>query len=200
MAHTHTNVQPQNRDPFQPPRVKRKIVIIKRGMQSKFVFLVTTFVLIAVTAIGVDFYYHFGREIQNFMDPSLYELFQKDSYIFLVKLALYMVAVTIFAVFASHKLAGPIYRFERSARAVGSGDLTHRARLRTGDEMMEFQDEFNLMVESLQRLVTQDAHLAMRVSKQLTELISDRHLSAEAHQRLAQIKSDVDHLHKGFKI
>lgn len=201
MANPHPHsAGPTNPDPFQPPRVKRKIIIIKRGMQMKFVLLVSSFVAIAITAIGIDFYYHFGREVQNFMDPSLYELFRTDSYVFLVKLALYMVGVTIFAVFASHKVAGPIYRFERSARTVGSGDLTHRVRLRVGDEMEEFQDEFNLMVESIQRLVSQDSHVAMRVSKTIGELLNDRHAGPEFHRRLEQVKADVDHLHKGFKI
>ena len=187
-------------DPFHPPRVKRKIVVIKRGMQMKFVMLVSLFVLIAITAIGLDFYFHFGREVQNFMDPSLYELFKSDSYIFLLKLALYMVGVTIFAVLASHKLAGPIYRFERSARAVGSGDLTHRVRLREGDELEDYRDEFNAMVESLQRLVSQDAHVALRVSKQLADLLGERRSGADLQHRLEQVKADVDHLHKGFKI
>ena len=148
MAHTHVSGQPKN-DTFQAPRIKRKIVIIKRGMQTKFVLLVSVFVLIAITAIGVDFYFHFGREVQNFMDPSLYELFRSDSYIFLLKLALYMVGVTIFAVLASHKLAGPVYRFERSARTVGSGDLTHRVRLRVGDELDDFRGGFNIIIVSL---------------------------------------------------
>ncbi|MBK8871528.1 MAG: methyl-accepting chemotaxis protein [Elusimicrobia bacterium] len=199
MAHTHSPVPPKN-DAFQAPRIKRRIVLIKRGMQMKFVLLVSVFVFIAVTAIGLDFYFHFGREVQNFMDPSLYELFKSDSYIFLLKLALYMVGVVIFAVLASHKLAGPIYRFERSARAVGSGDLTHRVRLRVGDELEDFRDEFNGMIESLQRLVSQDAHVAMRVSKQLADLVNEHHTGADFHRRLEQIKSDVDHLHKGFKL
>ncbi len=199
MAHAHSPVPPKN-DSFQSPRIKRRIVLIKRGMQMKFVLLVSVFVFIAITAIGLDFYFHFGREVQNFMDPSLYELFKSDSYIFLLKLALYMVGVVIFAVLASHKLAGPIYRFERSARAVASGDLTHRVRLRVGDELEEFRDEFNGMIESLQRLVSQDAHVAMRVSKQLADLVNERHSGADLHHRLEQIKSDVDHLHKGFKL
>lgn len=169
-------------------------------MQLKFVLLVSVFVLIAITAIGVDFYFHFGREVQNFMDPSLYELFRSDSYIFLLKLALYMVGVTIFAVLASHKLAGPVYRFERSARTVASGDLTHRVRLRVGDEMEDFRDEFNVMTESIQRLVSQDAHVAMRVSKHLAELINGPHVGADLKHRLEQVKADVDHLHKGFKL
>lgn len=201
MAHTPPHVPGQpHHDPFQAPRVKRKIVIIKRGMQMKFVLLVSVFVLIAITAIGVDFYFHFGREVQNFMDPSLYELFRSDSYIFLLKLALYMIGVTIFAILASHKLAGPIYRFERSARVVGAGDLTHRVRLRVGDELEDFRDEFNSMIESLQRLVSQDAHVSMRISKHLAELINDRHAGADLKHRLEQLKSDVDHLHKGFRI
>jgi methyl-accepting chemotaxis protein len=108
--------------------------------------------------------------------------------------------VTIFAIFASHKFAGPIYRFERSARAVGSGDLTHRVQIRTGDEMEGFQDEFNLMVESLQRMISQDAHISMRVSKHLNELLNDRHVTGDLHNRLQQIKGDADQLHKGFKL
>ncbi|MBL8023511.1 MAG: methyl-accepting chemotaxis protein [Elusimicrobia bacterium] len=196
-AHTSSS---SKKDPFQPPRIKRKIVIIKRGMQMKFVMLVSLFVLIAITAIGLDFYFHFGREVQNFMDPSLYELFKSDSYVFLLKLVLYMIGVTIFAVLASHKLAGPIYRFERSARTVSSGDLTHRVRLRAGDELEDFRDEFNTMVESLQRLVSQDAHVALRVSKQLADLLDERKSGADLQHRLEQVKADVDHLHKGFKI
>lgn len=105
MAHTHPHVsgQSKNTDSFQAPRVKRKIVIIKRGMQMKFVMLVSVFVLIAITAIGVDFYFHFGREVQNFMDPTLRTFPIRQLY-FPLKLALYMVGVTIFAIFTSRRL------------------------------------------------------------------------------------------------
>ena len=194
MAHAHPT-----HDPFHNPRAKRKIVFVKRSLQTRYVIWVFTFVLIAITAIGLDFYFHFGREVQNFMDPSLYDLFKTDSYVFLFKLIIYMVGVTLFAIIGSHKLAGPIYRFERSARVVGSGDLTHRIKTRTGDELGDLRDEFNIMVESIQRLVSQDAHLALRVSKHLNDVLSQKHAPAEMTQKLQQIKSDVDLLHKGFK-
>ena len=193
------HVKPQH-DPFKNPVAKRKIVFVKRGFQAKYVFWVFTFVLIAIAAIGIDFYYHFGREVKNFMDPSLYDLFKTDSYVFLFKLVIYMVGVTLFAVIGSHKLAGPIYRFERSARVVSSGDLTHRIKTRTGDELGDLRDEFNTMVESLQRLVSQDAHLALRVSKHLHEILNHKGLNSELSQQLQTVKTDVDHLHKGFKI
>jgi len=180
--------------------VKRKTLIIKRGMQTRFVFMVSVFVLVAVSAIGVDFYFHFGRDIQNFMDPGLYQMFRSDSWIFLLKLVVYMVGVVIFSVFASHKLAGPIYRFERSAHTVGTGDLTHRVSIRTGDDMEEFKDEFNLMTESLQRLVSKDVETTVRVSKVLDTLLAGNPLPADTTVRLQEIKSEVESLHKGFKI
>lgn len=195
MAHSHAPA-----DPFQNPKAKRRIVFVKRGFQTRYVIWVFAFVLIAITAIGLDFYFHFGREVQNFMDPSLYDLFKTDSYVFMFKLIIYMVGVTLFAIIGSHKLAGPIYRFERSARVVGSGDLTHRIKTRHGDELGDLRDEFNMMVESVQRLVSQDAHLALRVSKHLGDLMNSKHLNSEVSQKLHQIKSDVDLLHKGFKI
>ncbi len=187
-------------DPFQNPRVKRKIVFVKRTFQTRYILWVVTFVLIAITAIGVDFYFHFGREVQNFMDPALYDLFKTDSYVFLFKLIIYMIGVTLFAIIGSHRLAGPIYRFERSTRVVGSGDLTHRIKTRNGDELGDLRDEFNVMTESLQRLISHDAHMALRVSKHLNELVTHKHLTPEVLQKVQQIKSDVDLLHKGFRI
>lgn len=179
---------------------KRKIVFVKHKMQTRYVSWVFMFVLIAVVSIGVDFYFHFGREVQNFMDPSLYELFKSGTYIFVFKLILYMVAVVLFAIIGSHRLAGPIYRFERSTRVVGSGDLTHRIETRNGDELGDLKDEFNTMVESLHRQVSQDVHLAARVSKQLQEILSHKHLPADLNIKLTQIKSEMELLHKGFKI
>lgn len=188
-------------NPVPPaPHPKRKAVFVKHRFQARYISWVAAFVLLAVISIGVDFYFHFGREVQNFMDPSLYELFKSGTYIFIFKLILYMVAVILFAIIGSHRLAGPIYRFERSARVVGSGDLTHRVETRRGDDMAELRDEFNTMVDSLHRLVSTDANLAARVGKQVDEVLTNKHLPPDVAAKLNQIRAELDLLHKGFKI
>ena len=183
------------------PRIKRSIFIVKKGLQAKFVFLVMVSVVVAVGMMGWDFYHTFGRDIvRDLMDPGLFELFQKIGYVLIVKLAIYLAAVALVAVYLSHKLAGPIYRFELSSRIVAGGDLTHRVRLRKGDELVELQDEFNGMVEALHERVSKDANLAQRISKQLNDLIEHNHIAPDALQRLREIKAEVDHLTAGFKV
>lgn len=183
------------------PRIKRHTLIIKKGLQAKFIFLVLTSVVLAICLIGWDLYYTFGRDIvRDLMDPGLYELFQETNKVLAAKLVIYLAVVAIVTVFISHRLAGPVYRFERSARSVGAGDLTHRVHLRRGDELVDLQDEFNAMVESLQGRVAKDRHLAQRVSHQLEEILQAKDVPPQVLGRLRELKAEVDHLTQEFKI
>jgi methyl-accepting chemotaxis protein len=157
-------------------------------------------VFLAVCLIGWDIYYTFGRDIvRDLMDPGLYELFLDVNKVLAAKIILYMAVVAIVAVFISHRLAGPIYRFERSTESVAQGDLTHRVQLRKGDELFDLQDRFNEMIESLQNRVLKDRSLAQRLSKQIDDLTRSPGLSPDALKRLQEIKSEIDHLTADFK-
>jgi methyl-accepting chemotaxis protein len=192
---------PNDHYPLLPaPKVKRRVIIIKPKIQTKFVLLMVTFVLVCVLAMGTDFYFFMSRHVQNFMDPSLYDDFRLDVLIFAVKLLFYLIGVSIVAILVSHKIAGPIYRFERSAKAVATGDLTHRTRIRQDDELHEYQTQFNGMIESLQRLVTKDVGLANRVSKQLMELSTRRDIDPELQKRMRELKGELDHIGSNFKL
>jgi methyl-accepting chemotaxis protein len=182
------------------PRIKRHTLIIKKGLQAKFVILVMASVVFALGLVGWELYYTFGRDIvRDLMDPGLYELFLELNKVLVAKLAIYLVVVVVVAVFLSHKLAGPIYRFERSARLVGEGDLTHRVHLRKGDELIELQDEFNAMVQALQERVSKDRSLSRRISKQIEDVARSGQLGGDALQKLKQIQTEVDHLTADFK-
>lgn len=184
-----------------PARIKRHTLIIKKVLQAKFILLVMASVFFAICLVGWEVYYTFGRDIvRDLMDPGLYELFQELNKVLIAKLVIYMAVVAIVAVFISHKLAGPIYRFERSARSVGDGDLTHRVHLRKGDELMDLQDEFNGMVEALQGRISKDRNLAQRVSGKMQDLMKSKEVSAETLKRLKEIQAEIDQLTSDFKI
>lgn len=51
----------------------------------------------------------------------------------------------------SHRLVGPLIRFRRAAQAIANGEAVRPIKLREGDYLDEFRDEFNRMLESLQR-------------------------------------------------
>jgi len=84
--------------PVALPRIKRHILIVKKGLQAKFILLVAASVFLAVLLMGWDLYYTFGKDImRDLMDPGLYELFQKIGHVLMAKLAIYMAVVVIVA-------------------------------------------------------------------------------------------------------
>ena len=78
--------------------------------------------------------------------------------------------MAILSIFVSHRIAGPVYRFERSAKVIAEGDLSLRIRLRKGDELQELADAFNQMTESLESIVFNDRKVLKRLEKVLKTL------------------------------
>lgn len=60
------------------------------------------------------------------------------------------VIIFIAGIFLSHKIAGPMYRIERSAEAIKNGDLSVSFKIRKGDEMKDAASALENMVDSLQ--------------------------------------------------
>ena len=53
------------------------------------------------------------------------------------------------SVFLSHKIAGPLYRFEATLKQIEKGDLATRVKLRKFDEAQFVADHFNETIENL---------------------------------------------------
>ncbi|MDD5627525.1 MAG: methyl-accepting chemotaxis protein [Elusimicrobia bacterium] len=184
----------------EPQKFQRRTVLVKRQLQFKYVGLVFLSVLCASLIIGGDIYYNMYRLIMN-EAPSLAAAAAQFNAIILVKLVLYLALMLLISVFVSHRFAGPIFRFERSAQSVAKGDLTHRVSLRTGDELMELQEEFNAMIAGLQALVQKDRSLAEHLAARVDEIA--RKLpegAAAARADLASLKLELQHLTQAFKV
>lgn len=51
----------------------------------------------------------------------------------------------------SHRLVGPLFRLRRLMRAVAAGETVRPLKLREGDFLTDLADDFNKMLEALQR-------------------------------------------------
>jgi methyl-accepting chemotaxis protein len=65
------------------------------------------------------------------------------------KIIILVVVIFIGGIFVSHKIAGPMYRFEKSAEAISKGDLSVNFYVRKNDEMKHAAVTLEEMVESL---------------------------------------------------
>jgi hypothetical protein len=51
----------------------------------------------------------------------------------------------------SHRLVGPLVRFRKTMRAIADGEAVRPIKLREGDYLTELRDDFNKMLQELQR-------------------------------------------------
>jgi methyl-accepting chemotaxis protein len=67
-------------------------------------------------------------------------------------LALMVVLIGLLGIYFTHKVAGPIFKMKRLLKQVGDGHLHVDARLRRGDELIDFFDAFTQMVQGLRQM------------------------------------------------
>jgi len=182
-------------------KFQRRKVLVKHWLQFRYMSLVFFSVLLLCAIVWMDAYYTMLR-MALASNPGLGPLLFQFNKILIAKMFIYLAMILLISLYISHRFAGPIYRFEKSADIVASGDLTHRVALRTGDELKELQDKFNAMLAALQALVLKDRSLARHLSERLASAAQRLPTTPEADAARAEITSlsqDLDRLTESFK-
>jgi len=76
------------------------------------------------------------------------------------KMMILVVVIFIGGIFISHRIAGPMYHFEKSAQAIRDGDLSVNFNTRKTDEMKDASSSLEGMTEALRADVKQMKKLA----------------------------------------
>lgn len=140
----------------QKPAIQfqRKTILIKKHLQYRYMALIFASVLLAFIIVGLDILWTVSKVVNEhpMMQPLLEEMTGMMP-LFGIKIVMYMVMVLIVSAVVSHRMAGPIFKFEKSCATVAEGDLTHRVFLRKGDQLTELQDQFNNMTGAVNEVV-----------------------------------------------
>jgi methyl-accepting chemotaxis protein len=89
----------------------------------------------------------------------------------------------------SHQIAGPLYRLERTAQAIGNGDLSGEVRLRVGDELQDFARSMGGMVSDLRARVRE----AQAQTRQLRDVIAQARRRPDAPPELLDALQESGH-------
>lgn len=98
--------------------------------------------------------------------------------------------------FVSHKIAGPIYRFEHTLRCIDAGDLQHVARTRDSDQIKSMVSALNRLVASLRHRYTS----LQEVEQELNQIILQQQNgespnSQKLQQRIAHVRAQLGNNH-----
>lgn len=195
---------------MEKKRYKRKKYLIKKGFQFRYMGVILLTMLFLSMVVGWTIYFNIWSklatgELKSAADLSLiFNVVNRD---LLWRIPILVVLIAISTIFISHRIAGPIYRFEQSAKRISEGDLTLRIKLRRGDELQELANCFNVMTEKLENLVLSDRRAInniIRVIKELPDDLKGETLSKDKRDEIVEkLLKTVDELQKitrNFKI
>lgn len=157
-------------------RPKRKKLYIKKEFQTDFSLKFLILIAIeSVLAIGLFVYLSRGTVITGYSGAELVIASTGEYFLPSLLLAnLAVIGVTAVAGFIvmiaySHKIAGPLYRFEQSIDEMASGDLTSRFNLRANDQLEELAGRINSLSLKLDTAVSGIKEEAGELEKALEE-------------------------------
>jgi len=130
----------------------RRTIFIKKKLQIRYMLLICLSVLCGLTIMTMELTLTFNELFDSYpilMQP-LYDAFLPILSNFFYKIAIYILFVILISAILSHKMAGPIYRFEQTCKAIAKGDFSQRVHLRKGDQFVELQEEFNKMMDRVE--------------------------------------------------
>jgi len=184
----------------QHPGYKRRNYFIKQEFQFKFImkFLavllaggVLSTILVFVFSRGTltSSFDHSRLMIRNTAEAIMPTLVVTN----LVTLCIITLAAIGVTLFVSHRIAGPMFRFEQDLKKIAQGDLAVRIHLRQKDQFSEMAKAFNEMAVSVHGKVT-DIDLA--VDRILTRDKQNR-TCADYEKMVSELKEMI---HKNFSL
>jgi len=143
------------------PQNRRRNYFIKKRFQTRFILKFCLLITLSCFLMGVLVYLLSAKTTTtSFEDLRL--VVKSTADFILPALALSsLVAIIIISLasvgavlFVSHRIAGPLYRFEKSIEQISNGDLTTDTHLREKDEIKILADGLNEMVEKMRESIT----------------------------------------------
>ena len=103
-------------------------------------------------------------------------------------LAVLIPAAAVFSIYLTHRLAGPLFRIEQTAREMIQGNLALRIRLRRGDELHELaglvNEALNMLEQAFREIHGNEAHAREVLSWIMDEIRKQPSVNREVLNRL----------------
>jgi methyl-accepting chemotaxis protein len=141
----------------------RRQYLIKNGLQSRYA-------LVFVLAIGIGL--NIGVTL-TLLSPFVQTSLPMFPVLYFAIVLLFLFMVGAGSIMFTHRVAGPIYRFEQTIRQIlEEHDLDVRVRLRQGDELQELAHEFNHLLDRLRESTVLDRRNLRQAVAQIDEAMN----------------------------
>lgn len=141
---------------------QRKKHLIKKDFQIRFIIKFCLIVLAGVIlSTALLFFFSQGTLTSSFDDSRLVirktgiAILPAVIYTNLITLGVVSLIVIFVTLYISHKIAGPMFRFEKEIQIIAQGNLSSMIVLRKKDQVKEMADSLNQMTKSLNKKISE---------------------------------------------
>jgi methyl-accepting chemotaxis protein len=180
---------------------RRRNYLINKDFQFRYIgrnlFALTVMALVISFTV---YYTTWARIMDEFYNipriaAQFAPLFATVNQIMLVILVAFFILAAIFSVFASHAIAGPIYRFEKALQSMAQGDFTLKVGLRKTDEFKHMADSMNSMITELRSNISSDSELIQELAA-VSERLSSADSGLKKDKTPATVIKDLEKLNQ----
>lgn len=186
--------------------VPRRKVIIRPAYQIRLALTVFLYIVLYSVVLGGILFYplYSGMESASSTEE---QIVYSEVLLYLHRTfwpGFFVIAVIagVHAIYASHRLVGPVYRFDRTLRSLIDGDYSLRIKIRKKDEFKEVEALLNELAESLERKWSRDRafHRDLRLKVETTHAMLDRDDIPDCDKivgNINEILADLDSFEQG---
>jgi len=177
---------------------RRRNYLIKKKFQVKFLMPFVVLLIIEGFLIAGLLFHASNDTLTTGYNNSMLKVESTPSYFFVTIMYIMLISAIgvglaglVVFIILSHRIAGPLFRFEKDVNEVASGDLTKRIRLRKTDQLTEIQEALNMLVGTLDDRIGKIRNELAEVSELLAKDDSP-HTVAQIKSTIARLKQEIN--------
>ena len=186
-------------------QIRRRTYFIEKKFQTNFIIKFCSLIIVGgLLTIGIIYFLAkqstsvsivnsrvIVRSTADFLLPVLLQTVA----VVVVLIGLATVGVTLLV---SHKIAGPLYRFQQVMKTLTEGDFSKDFRIRRLDQLQNLADEFNNMIRKTRGQLSLLKNNFVNLKSKLDDL-PESDVSSQKRTSLKELKSISEELNKIIK-
>lgn len=163
---------------------RRKIILINREFQLKIIAKIIGVNIVVMVIFGLFLYMFLNSEIQSNLYSAHVKYQNIKEMLFPIVVILSIINIItssliigLFVLFASHKIAGPFYKFNNVIDQISNRNLKSALDLRDGDQLYEFSMKIKRMSGTIKEDITGMKGIISEIKNQQSKKLDKEKLS-----------------------
>lgn len=156
---------------------KRRNYFVNKQVQGIYAL----FIIISVSIVSLLVSMEILRSFYNAFGSGDNTFFAQIDTFFIVKVLLLLILgslmIGVLALFASHRIAGPIFRLNASMKKLARGQFNERVTFRKNDYFQEVASNFNSLAQTLETRIVDERKIITEVETKIEDIIQQMELT-----------------------